>query len=224
MSYFPINLDICGRRAVIVGGGGVAARKCASLIACGGDITVIAPLLDMSLQEMRSAGTIAHLERKYEPGDLSGAFLAFAAADDPAVNRAVAEEAKALGILADIADAPRTGSFTMPAVVRRRDLLITVSTGGASPALARRIREQLEKEFGPEYGAATALLGRIREKLLTEAGTSAYNKKIFNELVYHDLPSLIKNNSVAEIDILLTRLFGPEFTLAALGAEEKDPA
>jgi precorrin-2 dehydrogenase/sirohydrochlorin ferrochelatase len=136
----------------------------------------------------------------------------------------VAEEAKALGILADIADAPRTGSFTMPAVVRRGDLLIAVSTGGASPALARRIREQLEREFGPEYGTATALLGRLREKLLTETGIRAYNKKIFNELVDHDLPSLIKNNSVTEIDILLTNLFGPEFTLAALGAEEKDPA
>jgi precorrin-2 dehydrogenase/sirohydrochlorin ferrochelatase len=224
MHYFPINLDIRGRQAVIVGGGGVAARKCAALRTCGAIITVIAPLLDRSLQEIQGTGAIVHLERGYKQGDLSGAFLACAATDDPAVNRAVAEEAKALGILADIADAPRTGSFTMPAVVRRGDLLIAVSTGGASPALARRIREQLEREFGPEYGTATALLGRLREKLLTETGIRAYNKKIFNELVDHDLPSLIKNNSVTEIDILLTNLFGPEFTLAALGAEEKDPA
>ena len=224
MRYFPINLDIRGRQAVIVGGGVVAVRKSVALHACGGDITVIAPRLDSSLQQMRTAGKITHLEREYEPGDLAAAFLACAASDDPAVNRAVAEEAKALGILADIADAPRSGSFTMPAVVRRGDLLIAVSTGGASPALARRIREQLEREFGPEYGTATALLGRLREKQLTETGGSAYNKKIFNELVDHDLPSLIKNNSVAEIDTLLTKLFGPEFTLAALGAGEKDPA
>lgn len=224
MRYFPINLDIRGRQAVIVGGGVVAARKCAALYDCGGDITVIAPRLGSSLQQMRTAGKIIHLERDYEPGDLAAAFLACAASDDPAVNRAVAEEAKALGILADIADAPRSGSFTMPAVMRRGDLLIAVSTGGTSPALARRIREQLEREFGPEYGTATALLGRLREKQLTETGASAYNKKIFNELVDHDLPSLIKNNSVAEIDTLLTKLFGPEFTLAALGAGEKDPA
>lgn len=224
MRYLPINLDIRGRRTVIVGGGGVAARKCVSLHTCGGDITVIAPRLDPVLQEMRAAGKIAHLERKYEPGDLAGAFLAFAAADDPAVNRAVAEEAKALGILAGIADDPGMGTFTMPAVVRRGDFLVAVSTGGASPALARRVREQLEQEFGPEYGEATTLLRRLREKQLTETGTSAYNKKIFNELVDHDLPSLIKNNSVAEIDLLLAKLFGLEFTLAALGAEEKDPA
>jgi precorrin-2 dehydrogenase len=224
MRYLPINLDIRGRRTVIVGGGEVAARKCVSLLTCGGDLTVISPRLARSLQEMHAAGTITHVDREYERGDLSGAFLACAAADDSAVNRAVAEEAKALGILADIADAPGIGSFTMPAVVRRGDFLIAVSTGGASPALARRIREQLGKEFGPEYGTATALLGRLREKQLTEMGTSAYNKKVFNELVDHDLPYMIKNNSVAEIDNLLTKLFGPEFTMAALGAGEKDPA
>ena len=223
MRYFPINLDIRNRQVVVVGGGVVAARKCVPLHAGGGAITVIASRLDPFLGEMLASGAIVHRERSYVPGDLAGAFLAVAATDDPAVNRAVAAEAEALGILADIADAPELGSFTMPATICRGELMIAISTGGASPALARRIRMRLEEEYGPEYGTALTLLGRLREKLLTEKGTSAYNNKIFNELVDHDLPDLIKNHSAAEIDRLLAKLFGPEYTLAALGAGGKDP-
>ena len=138
--------------------------------------------------------------------------------------QAVAEEARARGILADIADAPEMGTFTLPAVARRGDLLIAVSTGGKSPALARRLREELEELYGPEYAVTVELLGKVREKLLTEKGNSAYNKKLLNELVSHDLAALIRNHSTTEIDHLLTKLFGPGYTLAGLGVGEKDTA
>lgn len=222
MRYFPINLDIRDRPVIVVGGGDVAARKCAALLAAGARVTVIAPELDERLWTMHECGEIVHLARGFAPGDLTGAFLAFAATDSPEVNRAVAEEARARGVLADIADAPELGAFTLPAVMRRGDLQIAVSTGGKSPALARRIRRELETRYGPEFETALGLLGAVREKLLTDKGNSAYNKKLFNELVDHDLPTLIRNRSTAEVDHLLTELFGPGYTMAELGVGEKD--
>ena len=109
-------------------------------------------------------------------------------------------------------------------MVRRGNLLIAISTGGKSPALARRLREQLETLYGSEYAAVVELLGMVREKLLTEPGNSAYNKKLLNTLVRYDLATLIKNRSTTELDHLLTKLFGPGYTLAGLGVGEKDTA
>jgi precorrin-2 dehydrogenase/sirohydrochlorin ferrochelatase len=222
MHYFPINLDIRDKPVVVVGGGAVAARKCAALLDAGARVTVIAPDLDSNLAEMREKGSLRHVAREFAPGDLAGAFLAFAATDSTDANRAVAGEAKARAILADVADAPGLGSFTLPAVMRRGNLQIAVSTGGRSPALARHIREQLEALYGTEYGTVLELLGNLREKLLTEKVNSAYNKEIFSELAEH-LPALVRNGSTAELDNLLNELFGSGFSLAGLKLSEKDP-
>jgi precorrin-2 dehydrogenase/sirohydrochlorin ferrochelatase len=224
MRYYPVSLDINGREVVVVGGGDVACRKCLRLVAAGARVRVIAPVLGPTLAALAKDGRVSYIERGYAPGDLTGAFLVFAATGDRDVNRSVAAEARARNILADIVDAPELGSFTSPAVLARGDLLIAVSTGGKSPALARKIRDELESRIGPEYATALAILGAIREKLLTESGNSAYNKKIFNALVDRDLPALVKNQSRDDMDRLLVELFGPGFTLAELGVEEKDPA
>jgi precorrin-2 dehydrogenase/sirohydrochlorin ferrochelatase len=221
MAPLPINLDVDGRMVVVVGGGVVAARKCFSILAAGGRLTVIAPTLDPSLAELRDQGRLLHLAREYAQGDLAGAFLVFAATDEAHVNRTVAEEAKRCAILADIADAPNLCSFTLPAVMRRGELQIAVSTGGKSPALARQIRLQLERCYGEEYGAAIELMGKIREKLLTEKGKSAYNKEIFSQLAER-LPALIRDGAISEIDNMLKKLFGPEASLAGLGLGGKD--
>lgn len=222
MRYFPINLDIRGKPAVIIGAGAVAARKCITLLAAGARVTVIAPELTGSLQKLVENGRVIHLARNYTEGDLEGACLVFAATDNRLVNGAVAKEAKKYGIPADIADAPELSDFTSPAVITRGDLLITVATGGASPALARKVRMELEKRYGPEYADIIKILGKVREKLLTEKANSPYNKRILNQLVEHDLPALLKKSSAAEIDNLLLKLCGPGFSLAELGMEEKD--
>ncbi len=221
MSSLPINLDIHNRMVVVVGGGVVAARKCSAILAAGGRLTVIAPTLDPSLAEWYDQGLLSHLAREYARGDLAGAFLAFAATDEAHVNRAVAEEAQSRAILADIADAPDLCSFTLPAVMRQGELQIAVSTGGKSPALARLIRQQLERRYGKEYGTALAVMGKIREKLLTEKGNSTYNKEIFNELADR-LPVLIRDGTTAEIETMLKNLLGPGASLAGLGLGEKD--
>jgi precorrin-2 dehydrogenase/sirohydrochlorin ferrochelatase len=106
--------------------------------------------------------------------------------------------------------------------MRSGDLQITVSTGGKSPALARRIRDDLACQFGPEFAEVVELLGKLREKLLTEKGNSRYNKKLFNDLVNHDLPEMIRNRSFSGLDHLLTTIFGPEYSLARLEMGKKD--
>ena len=221
MHRFPINLDITEKAVVVVGGGVVAARKCAALLDAGARVTVIAPCLDSSLEGLLREGRLRHEARQYRPGDLTGAFLAFAATDDPAINRAVADEAASRLVLADIADAPELGSFSLPAVMKRGDLRIAVSTGGKSPALARLIRRELEAAYGNEYARALDIMGRVREKLLTVKGNSAYNKQIFSELAER-LPPLIRNGSAGAIEDLLRKLLGPDFPVTGDDVGEKD--
>ena len=123
----------------------------------------------------------------------------------------------------NVVDAPELCSFTLPSTFRQGDLLVAVSTGGKSPALARAICRDLASIFGPEYGQALELLGKLREKLLTASGDSAYNSKILNDLVAQDLPVLSRTGATASIDHHLLRLFGPGYTLAALGVSQRDP-
>jgi len=222
MRYFPINLDIRGKPVIVVGGGAVAARKCLTLIAAGARVTVIAPTLAPTLKKLAEAGKLSHLSHNYSAGDLAGSFMVFAATNSRQVNRAVAGEAKDRGIMANIADSPDLSAFTSPAVISRDELLITVSTGGEAPALAGKIREELEERYGPEYGELIKILGRVREKLLTEKGNSQYNKKVLRSLVDQELPALIKKGAFTEIDHMLRKLCGPGFTLAELGLGEKD--
>jgi len=217
--YYPVNLELRGRRVVIVGGGRVAARKALRLVAAGARLSVVAPRLEGRLAALAASGSLVHLERPYLPGDLDGALLAFAATDDAAVNRAVAAEARERGILVDLVDAPREGDFTTPALLARGDLLITASTGGASPGLARRIIRELEPLFGEEYAEALTLLAAAREKLLTEKGGNAYNERVFAELAALDLAALIKNGPKDALDQLLLRLSASESRPGPDGAE-----
>lgn len=224
MRYYPINLDVRRKRVVIVGGGPVAARKARRLVAAGAQVTVIAPQVSDALAPLITAQEVSHVMRTYRPGDLDGAFLGFAATSDAEVNLAVAREAKERGILVDVVDAPATGDFTTPAALERGDLLVTVSTGGASPALARSIVGELERHLGPEYAEAVSLLGAVREKLLTVKGRNAYNERVFAELAALDLPALIRNGQREAIDQILLKLSSSGSGTCLEGAEKKDPS
>ncbi|BCG45649.1 Precorrin-2 oxidase [Citrifermentans bremense] len=224
MRYYPINIDLHDQSVVIVGGGKVAARKANRLIAAGARLTVVAPILAPTLAELAKKGALRHLERDYRHGDLAGALLAFAATDNPLLNREVAAEAKERGILVDVVDAPRQSAFTTPAVLEQGDLLITVSTGGASPSLSRQIVAMIEPLFGPEYAEAVSLLGTAREKLLTEKVVNEYNDPVFAELAALDLPALIKNGQRDVIDQILLKLSATGARPGPDGADKKEPS
>ena len=142
----------------MVGGGAVALRKVQGLVEAGAEVRVVAP----ECLKMPEGVTVAL--RGFEDGDLAGVTLAVAASDDRELNARVAQLARARGVWVNVVDEPGEGDVELPAVVRRGALRIAVSTGGGSPALARRIRERLDAEFGPEWGELAELLGRLRSE------------------------------------------------------------
>jgi precorrin-2 dehydrogenase/sirohydrochlorin ferrochelatase len=144
---YPIFLDLSGRRCVVVGGGKVADRKARKLLQARARVVVISPEIE---PELESLAVEVH-RRPYREGDLEGAYLAFAATNVREVNAAVAREAKDRGIPINVADKPSEGDFALPSTLRRGRLQVAVSTGGASPTLAQRIRGELEEAFGPEW-------------------------------------------------------------------------
>jgi precorrin-2 dehydrogenase/sirohydrochlorin ferrochelatase len=159
---YPVNLVLDGRDCLVVGGGRIALRKVDGLLACGARVRVVAPRID---PELGARPGVACEHRAWAPADMEGAWLVIAATDDPAVNRAVYEAGERVGTWVNGADDPDNCAFTLPSVVRRGDLQVTVSTGGRSPALATWLRRRLEGEIGPEYATLLDLLADERTGL-----------------------------------------------------------
>jgi precorrin-2 dehydrogenase/sirohydrochlorin ferrochelatase len=181
---YPIALNLSGRRAVVVGGGEVALRKARALADAGAHVRVVAPKL---VAGFTGDGRFECLAARYAKQHLEGARVAVAATDDEAVNRQVARDARAAGALVNVVDRPELCDFIVPAQVRRGDLVVAVSTGGAAPALAKRLRERLEKEFGPEYATYLAVLREVREDLKKRNIPADLRRRIFERLTEDDL-------------------------------------
>jgi precorrin-2 dehydrogenase/sirohydrochlorin ferrochelatase len=164
-NYYPVFLNVNGRSCVVVGGGQVARRKVEGLLECGASVTVVSPDLCPTLDELARQSKIEAVREPYRPGALRGAFIAIAAAGDNRINRAVAVEAKQAGIPVNVVDGVKGSDFIAPSCLRRGDITIAVSTAGASPALARKIRTRLEKDFGEEYASLAAVVEEVRAGL-----------------------------------------------------------
>jgi precorrin-2 dehydrogenase / sirohydrochlorin ferrochelatase len=162
---YPVSLDLAGRRAVVVGPAAVALGKADALLDAGAMLTVVADGPPDALERLEEAGAAVE-RRTFDPADLDGAFLCVAAADEPERRAAIFAEARARGVLVNLVDDTEHCDFAAPAVVRRGELVIAVSTGGRSPALARRLRRLLEERFGPEWEGLSALIGEVRERTL----------------------------------------------------------
>ena len=199
MVFYPINLNVAGRRCLVVGGGAVAVRKIESLLLSGALIRVVSPIVCGKIADLAGAGTIEWLRREYRDGDLEGVFLVFAATSQPAVQQQIAEQAKKSGVLLNSADSPNQCDFQVPAKIRRGDLLIAVSTGGASPALSAQIKHRLYLEFGPEYGDLVDLLAAIRRQVVDRCGSSKTNRELFGKLLEQPLAEMIRAGQWEEI-------------------------
>jgi len=163
--YYPIFLNIRGKRCVVVGGGPVALRKVNILLEHEANVEVISPELCPELSQLAKSRAIQVLQKNYNGGDLQGAFIAIAATDDGEINNKVAEEARAKGVLVNVVDDSEHSDFIVPSQFRRGDITIAVSTAGKSPALARKIRTRLEKDFGTEYASLALLVDEVRSEL-----------------------------------------------------------
>lgn len=163
---YPISLNIENRSCLVVGGGSVAERKVCSLLECGARVKVVSPVLSGELRNLADIGRIGYRCGEYCPEDLDGVFLVIGATDSDSINRRVAADCFSRGLLVNVVDDPPNGNFFVPAVIRRGSLQIAISTDGKSPLLARRIREELDEMFGPEYQQVVDLLGEIREEIM----------------------------------------------------------
>jgi siroheme synthase-like protein len=169
---YPVNLLVAGRRCVVVGAGRIATRKIEALLDAGAEVHVVAPEVSDPVREWADAGRITVAARAFDADDLDGAWLATAATPLPLVNRAVFEAGEARRVWVNAADDPDHCSFTLTSVVRRGDLVITIGTGGRSPALAAHLKRQLGEQIGPEYGTLLDLLSEAREAMRAEGRSS----------------------------------------------------
>jgi len=182
MSLFPIFVKLEGRLIVVIGGGAIAEGKIPGALATGARIRLVAPSITPQIAEWVRFGKIDWLPKEFEPADLDSAFLTIAATSALGVNESVFREAEARGILCNAVDDIEHCHFYYGAVVQRGDLQIAISTNGKSPALAQRLRQEFEAEFGPEYEAWLQWLGAAREALRATGPSSETTKKLLHEL------------------------------------------
>ena len=186
-------------------------RKVNTLLECGARVTVVTTHATERLQSLASEGIIDLETRGYEPSDLEGKFLVIGATDSEEVNEKVSKDASVCGLLCNIADRPQACTFVLPAIVRQSDLLITISTSNKSPAVARRIRQNLEREFGPEYATLLNLMGAIRKRLLSTGKSPEGHKRMFERLLDNGLLEMIRDNRIKDVDSLLVDVLGEEY-------------
>lgn len=208
MECYPVNLLIEGKPCLVIGGGLVAERKVRSLVAAGAVVTVISPQLTSGLTELVEQKQIFYADRPYQSGDAAGYLLVICAANNPEVNQLASKEAQERNSLVNVVDAPEIGNFNVPAKVARGDLLLTVSTGGRSPALARRLREKLAEEYGPEYGLYLELLAKARQKVKTQLHSSQERLWFWRETLDDEILALLRQGRTQEAEAKINDAIG----------------
>ncbi len=205
-AYYPVSLNIAGKRCVVIGGGQVALRKVNSLLECQARVTVISPEVCPELAGLAEQDLIELLHRGFQPGDLRDVRMAVAATDDETVNRLVYEEGSRAGALVNVVDNADLSDFIVPSVLRRGDITISISTSGESPALARKIRTRLESDFGDEYGVLAGLIAEVRAELKI-LGLKPSAEDWQQALRLEELLELVRSGEMRQVkECLLARL------------------
>ena len=184
--FYIACLRLDGRRCLVVGGGEVGLEKVEGLLACGADVTLVAPDAGPELEELAREGSIRWEQRAFEPADLEGSFLAIASTDDTDVNIRVYEEAEARAMLVNVVDVPPLCNFILPAIVRSGPLAIAISTAGASPALAKRMKREIAETYGEPYARLAVILNEARGWAKATLPTYQDRKAFFEGIVNGD--------------------------------------
>lgn len=197
---YPVNLILDNKACVVIGGGDVACRKIKGLIAAKAKVTVVSPELNEELLAMQNDGQFTWLKRVYKNGDIKGYALAICATDDERINKAAAAEANREKILINVVDRLRLCDFAMPAVIRRGDLLITSSTNGKSPAMAREIRRELEKFIDKGYAPFIEKMSVLRQEAMGVIPTFREREDFWREVLNENILKLIREGKVKEAE------------------------
>lgn len=205
MRYLPLFFDIRDQDCLVVGGGEVAARKVNLLLHSGGRVTVVSPMLGATLARMAGDGLVEHVEARFEPDHLDGRHLVIAATDDAAVNRRVAELARARGMPVNVADRPSDGNFIVPSVVDREPVIVAVSSGGASPVLARLLRARLESLIPAAYGNLARLIEKFRERVKARLPAAA-RRRFWDQVLQGSVAEMVFAGNAADAERELERV------------------
>lgn len=216
MRYYPVYLDMRGRPALVVGGGAVGSRKAKTLLRAGARVTVISPQASAEIRDLVKKGQLVWFERSYRSSDMEGMFLVFCATDDPDVNQRIEVDARRHSVLCNYADQPERGHFILPSIVERGDLLVSISTSGKSPAVARRLRKDLEAYFGEEYTPFLQLMGAVRKQLLEQGHAPEVHRQHFGRLIDGGLLAMVKSGDREGIETLLKSVLGDDMDLGRL--------
>ena len=210
---FPVCLNLAARRVVVVGGGQIALRKAGSCVEAGAAVTAIAPEFVAGFDGL----TLTRVVRLFSPADVEGAFLVFAATDDRAANRQVAQSCRERQILCNAADDPDACDFTLPAVARAGDLTVAVSTSGKGPALAGRVRDDLAALLPEGIDGLVRLLALVRERMDRSGQAFEENGKRMKAFLSERPERLVAAGDLSSLEALVVRHFGERFTLSQLG-------
>jgi precorrin-2 dehydrogenase len=208
MKFYPAYLDLRGRPCLVIGGGAVAERKALSLIEAGAEVTIVSPSLTPKLKELSVSGKITHRQKNFDEQDLAHEALVVAATGSPDVNVFAARACKKRHILVNVAAPPEESTFIVPSLVERGELLIAVSTAGASPALAKRIRQELERQYGTEYELFLEKLSAIRASVQETVPDEQERRRIFRAIVDSDAMALIRQGKTHEAEARMLELAG----------------
>ena len=205
--FYVACLNLSGRRAVVVGGGSVGLEKIDGLLACGARVTCVAPKVVPEVRSLAAEGSIEWRERTYKSGDLEGSFLVIAATNDTDVNVRVFGDAEARAMLVNVVDVPPLCNFILPAIVRWGPIAVAVSTAGASPALAKRMKREIAEAFGPEYAELALILNDARGWAKATLPTYQDRKAFFEAIVAGrpDPIELLRAGNRAEVEELIRR-------------------
>ena len=219
MGYYPVFLEMKDRPCVVVGGGAVAERKVQGLLTAGARVTVVSPELTPALAALKAEGRLQHVARTYREGDLEGYEVAVVATDDGSVNAGVAREGRKRRVWVNAVDDPPNCDFILPSVIRRGELVIAVSTGGASPALARRLREELEAFLEEDNAPLAELLQDVRQEL--RARGIVVDTETWQRAIDGRLRALLAQQRAGEARAYLLTSLGLEASTVAATDSEK---
>lgn len=220
---YAIQLNLTGRHCVVVGGGRVATRKVRSLLTAGARVRVVAPRLTAPLIHLREQGRIEHRAHEYRPSDLDGCALAVAATNDTALNRLVADDATAGNVLVNVVDAPEHSSFIVPATARRGRVSVSVSTDGASPVLARHLRDEIHRMLGDNWSAVADALHEARGALIHALPDPTERSAAVSRLLRDGLDERLHEVAFITADIVTAMTAEPVGHVALIGAGPGDP-
>ncbi len=208
MKCYPVNLNIYNKKVLVVGGGVIATRKTERLLERGANVTLVAPEITEKINGFIKKSRIEWVQREYKAGDESGAFAVFCAVSSEKKNlkmeEGLSKRCVKKNILINIADKPELCTFTLPALVSRGEFDIAIFTGGLSPRLSRKIREDLEKIYGEEYTTYVKILGLMRREIKMKKYPQSRNQKLFDELVNSDLFELVKDKKFSDVSIFIS--------------------